>query len=86
VLGLVLDVGDGVVKSERGQDDVDDNEKVVEVLSNGGVEKEVDEDVGVAGVNVNEEGGGWENVVTPIPIAEVVEIEPHEFLLPFLFF
>lgn len=74
---MLLDVG-GVVKSEPGQDDKDDDEKV-EVLSNGGVEEVDDEDDFVVGVNVK---GG----VTSIPEAAEVDVEDHEFLLPFLFF
>ena len=83
VLGVaLLDMG-GVFKSERGQDDKDDNERV-EVLSNGGV-KEVDDEGDIA-VGVNVTGGGWENVVRSIPGAAEVDVEHHEFLLPFLFF
>ena len=74
---MLLDVG-GVVKSEPGQDDKDDDEKV-EVLSNGGVEDVDDEDDFVVGVNVK-------GRVTSIPEAAEVDVEDHEFLLPFLFF
>lgn len=95
VLGVVvLDVG-GVVKSERARGGGDkDDEKVVKVLSlsNGGVE-EVDEEDNIVVVGANVKGGGglgagcWENIVTPIvPVGAEVDIKPHEFLLPFLFF
>ena len=80
VLGVVLlDMG-GVVISERGRGDKDDDKS--EVSSTGGVEG-IDEegDLVVAGVNVR----GWENVVTSIPGADV-DVKHHEFLLPFLFF
>ena len=68
----------GVVKSERGQDDKDDEK--LDVLSNGGVEG-ADDIVVVAGVNVR----GWENVVSSILGADVV-VKHHEFLLPFFLF
>ena len=95
--GVVVDVGEGVdvFKSERGQDDDDEvvDEKVVKVfsLSNGGKEVVDEEDEIVVGsVNVKGEGGrwdcSWEDVVAPIDEAEVDVVEPHEFLLPFLFF
>ena len=93
---VVFDVG-GVVKSElEVQDEDDDNDEVDDEeekglkalsLSNGGTEEVEENDIVVGGVNVKGGGaGGWENVVTPTPAETEVDIEPHEFLLPFLLF
>jgi hypothetical protein len=79
--GVGVVVLDDVVKSERAQGDDDKDDGAEEV------DKEEDNIV-VVGVNVK--GGGLggascsENVVVIMPIP--AGSDPHEFLLPFLFF